>query len=264
MTLETQPTTDTTTGAVTVPAIPQAPTTTTPAPVAQPPASPAPGLYAPDGKTWQSKFHGAEGRAQQVTQQRDTVVGGYEQRISDLQQELREAQAKVTTLEGQVQKLTGQVDAIPQLRGELDAAKSAAAKASRLQVLMRHPGLLSVQVEEEREVEGQTQTVQVNPFMQFVDSTTLEGDPLDAMLRQMASAMSVPAVIPAPAPVVEGAAPQPATPAGESGADALRKEALGWHRLKINGEVGPNGEDPAAEEQKAWSAFYEAQGAATT
>jgi len=245
----TQQTTDTTTDATPV---------VTPAPVVQPPASPAPGLYAPDGKTWQSKFHGAEGRAQQVTQQRDTVVGGYEQRVEDSQQALRVAQAKVATLEGQVQQLTGQVDTIPQLRGELDAAKSAASKASRLQVLMKHPGLLSVQVEEEQE----GQTVQVNPFMQFIDSTTLEGDSLDAMLRQMASAMSVPAATPAPAPIVEGAAPQPATPAGESGTDALRAEAMRWHQLKIDGGVGPNGEDPVEEEQKAWSKFYEAQGAA--
>ena len=258
MTLETQPTTDTTTDALVVAPAP-AITTTTPAPVAQPPASPAPGLYAPDGKTWQSKFHGAEGRAQQVTQQRDTVVGGYEQRIEDSQQALRVAQAKVATLEGQVQQLTGQVDTIPQLRGELDAAKNAASKASRLQVLMKHPNLLAVQVEEEQE----GQAVQVNPFMQFVDSTTLEGDGLDAMLRQMASAMSVPAATPAPAPVVEGAAPQPATPAGDGGTDALRVEAMRWHQLKIDGEVGPNGENPAEEEQKAWSKFYEAQGAAT-
>jgi len=246
----TQQTTDTPTDATPV---------VTPAPVVQPPASPAPGLHAPDGKTWESKFFGAEGRAKQVTQTRDTVVGGYEQRIEDSQQALRVAQAKVTTLEGQVQQLTGQVDTIPQLRGELDAAKSAASKASRLQVLMRHPNLLAVQVEEEQE----GQTVQVNPFMQFVDSTTLEGNPLDAMLRQMASAMSVPAATPAPAPVVEGAAPQPATPAGESGIDALRAEALRWHQLKIDGGVGPNGEDPVEEERKAWRQLYEAQGAAT-
>lgn len=259
MTVETQQTTDTPTDA---PTAPVTPAVTTPAPVVQPPASPAPDLvdpriYASDGKLWESKFFGAEGRAKQLTQQRDTVVGGYEQRIEDSQQALRVAQAKVTTLEGQVQQLTGQVDTIPQLRGELDAAKSAASKASRLQVLMKHPNLLAVQVEEEQE----GQTVQVNPFMQFIDSTTLEGDPLDAMLRQMASAMSVPAVT--PAPVVEGAAPQPATPAGESGTDALRAEAMRWHQLKIDGGVGPNKEDPVEEEQKAWSKFYEAQGAAT-
>jgi len=235
----------------------------------QPTASPAapgldPGIYAPDGKTWKSKYHGAEGTRMQVETARDQAEGRFTQQVQDLQQQLREALVKVTTLETQVQQLAAQTEAIPQLQGELDAAKQAAARANRLEVLMRHPDLLTVQVEETREVDGQPQTVAVNPFMGFIDSTTLEGDALDTMLTQMATALSVPpAAVVAPTPVTEGAAPQPAQPADTGGLDALRAEAMRWHQMKINAERGPNDEDPAEEERKAWQKFYQAQAATT-
>ena len=41
-----------------------------------------------------------------------------------------------------------------------------------------------------------------------------------------------------------------------------RQEALKWHALKLAGELGPNGEDPAQMEREAWNKMYEAQSAA--
>lgn len=225
-------------------------------------------VYAPDGKTWKSKFHGAEGHRTQIEEQRDTQRGALEQKVMGLEQQLREAQAQVSSLTNEVSALTEQANTIPQLQEQLTTVRQQAAEAARLRILMKHPQLLGVQIEEQRAVEGQEEpeVVQVNPYMKFIQTTTMEGDELDQALGQLTAVLAqLPSVGPVtPEPVVEGAVPQPAQPTGTTDVDSCRQEALRWHALRLAGESGPNGEDSAQMEQEAWNKMYEAQSAANT
>jgi len=59
---------------------------------------------------------------------------------------------------------------------------------------------------------------------------------------------------------VAGVVPSPAAPTAPANElDAARKEAMEWHRLVINRELGPKGEDPAVEAEKAWDTFRDLQ-----
>lgn len=240
---------------------PQEGPTITPAP----PLSPVtPGLnpdtYADDGKTWKSKYHGIVGRLKVVEGKRDTEIGERDQKIADAQQLILEHEAKITALGADVTRLTGEVQTIPQLQGELAAASEGAKKAGKLEILMQYPALLTMQVEEEQQVEGQEEPikVQVNPFMRLIEATTLAGDDLAQELQRLVSVL--PSTTPAVAtPVVEGAAPQPAQPAGTGDVDALRATALDWHKKTIAGEPGAK-----EKEYEAWTALYKAQSSERT
>lgn len=219
--------------------------TKTPAPTPSPSLDPQ--IYAEDGKTWKSKCHGAQGRLKQVEKQRDTQTGGFEQTIQDLGQAVHEKSARIVTLEAQVGELTTRAESIPQLQGQLDAATNKAEKAGRLEVLMKHPRLLSVQVEEQ--VEGQD-PVKVNPFMKLIESTTLGGEDLDQELRRLAAAFQQPPEN----PVVEGATPPSPVPSDTTDVEALTTIAMELHEKAIAGKVGARDE-----ERKAWAKVYEAQ-----
>jgi len=230
-----------------------------PATTPAPPLSPVtPGLnsdiYADDGKTWKSKYHGIVGRLKVVEGKRDTEIGKRDQQIADVQQSTHEREAKVVALEADVARLTAEVQTIPQLRGELDAAVVGAKRASKLEVLMQYPALLTMQVEEEQQAEGQEEPVkvQVNPFMRLIEATTLVGDELAQELQRLVSVLPSTGTVTA-APVVEGAAPQPAQPADTNDVEALRAKALELHQEVIAGK-------PVREEEyKAWAALYKAQ-----
>ena len=227
----------------------------TPAPPSSPVTpGPNPDIYADDGKTWKSKYHGIVGRLKVVEGKRDTEIGKRDQQITDAQQSIHEREARIIALEADVAKLTGEVQTIPELRGELDVAVKGAKRAGKLEILMRYPTLLTMQVEEERQVEGQEEPVkvQVNPFMRLIEATTLAGDDLALELQRLVSVLPSTAPVVA-TPVVEGAVPQPAQPTGTGDVDALRAKALELHAEVISGKPVKD------EEREAWQALYKAQ-----
>lgn len=241
---------------------PTADTISAPVAPTPPPSPPSPSfdarVYDTDGKTWQSKFHGAQGRLMQVQAQKDTEVGTLQQQVETFQGKVIQKEAEISTLKAQTEQLTSKVQTIPQLQGELDNAKKKANWADKLDVLMGHPRLLSMQVEEQQAVEGQDEpvTVTVNPFMRLIESTTLSGDALERELVRLSAALPLAGIT---TPVVEGAAPAPVQPAATDDLDILRAQAMEWHEKSIAGE--PNAKD---KEREAWGAFYDAQSKTTS
>lgn len=248
-------------------AAPAPPPAASPPPAPLPTAAPVPGLNPDthcqeDGKLWREKFYGADGRRQQVE-------ANLQRRIGELEAQIAASQAGLTERDATIAQLSQASADLSALREQFTTVQADAAMAYRLQSLIQYPELLSLQVTEEVTVgEGDaavTETHTRNPVLTFLSSTTLEGDELVAALRDMAKAMGVRATAQAPVtPVatVAGAVPQPAAPAAPANElDAARVEAMKWHQLAIERRTGPNGEDPAVEEQAAWDRFRELQAA---
>lgn len=235
----------------------------TPVALTPPPSQSSPGLdariYDADGKTWQSKFHGAQGRLMQVEAQKDKKIGALQQQVDAFQEEINQKDIKIGALETQITQLTGEIQTIPQLQGELDNVKKKANRADKLDILMRHPCLLSMQVEEQQTIEGQDEpvTVKVNPFVRLIESTTLSGDALEQELVRLSAVL--PSAASATAPVVEGAAPAPVTPSDTNDLTALQAKAIEWHEKTIAGKPGAK-----EKEREAWGKFYEAQSKTTS
>lgn len=245
------------------------PTPSAPQPAVSPTVTPGPDqmVYAPDGKTWKSKYLGADGTRLQVEEARAREQGRYEQQIKEFEQQVHQLNAEIERLKSEAGALTEQIETIPGLRTELDELKKRATEADRLRTLMRYPNLLAVEIEEQRRVEGQEEpeTVKLNPFLALIENTTLSDQALEqeigrlaTILPQLANVGPVPAQ---PQPVTEGAVPQPAQPVPTTDVDACRAEAMKWHQVKLSGQSGPNGEDPVQMEQQAWEKYYEAMAA---
>lgn len=237
-----------------------------PLPVTSPPP-PAPGLNpdthcAEDGKAWREKFFGAQGRLTQVEADLQKKIGRLEAQVAALQGGVNERDATIAALSQTADEMTS-------LREQLTTTQAEAAMARRLQALIRFPDLLTLTVTEEVTVgqgdDAATEMQTRNPVMAFLNSTTLEGDDLIAALQDLASAMGVRAAPQAPvtpATTVAGAVPTPAAPAAPANElDAARQEAMKWHQLGIEGKQGPNGENPAEEERKAWTKFRDLESA---
>ncbi len=211
-----------------------------------------------DGKRWEAKFHGAQGRLQQVESALRQEIGALQAQISTLEDGVRERDA-------QIAQLSQAATEAATLREQIATLQAEAAKASRLQAVMRFPDLLSLTVTEEvTVVEGDAEHTEErtrNPVLTFLDNTTLEGDELIAALQDLAKATGRPSAPQAPAgDATAGAVPSPAAPATPaSEIDAARQEAMRWHQDAIDGRHGPNGEDPREMEEKAWAHFRDLQ-----
>lgn len=261
-------TTDTDPAATTPPVAPAAVPVSPPAasPPPAPTAVPVPGLNPDthcqeDGKPWREKYYGADGRRQQVE-------ANLQRKIGELEAQIAASQAGLTERDATIAQLSQVTTEAATLREQLTTAQAEAAMAHRLQSLIQFPELLSLQVIEEVTTgEGDDAVMETharNPVLTFLSSTTLEGDELVAALRDMAKAMGTRAVPQPATPVttVAGAVPQPAAPAAPANElDAARQEAMKWHQLAIERQTGPNGEDPAVEEQAAWDRFRKLQDA---
>jgi len=228
-------------------------------PPTQPPASPTVDskIFAPDGKTWKDKFFGEQGRRQQVENQSATHAGSFEAQLETAQRDGQIKDAEIARLNASIAELTNQTGAIPDLRTQVEALTPQAARAARLEILMGYPSLVAAQVEEEFTPEGgEPQKRMVNPFLNLVNSTGLEGQALVTELGRLSAAIGTPATPPA---VVAGAVPPPASPAPGNDAESHRANAMKWHQYVVNGVIRTDdGKDPLEEERKAWAAMEEA------
>ncbi len=217
-------TTPTTTGADgTTPAT--TPVQVTTPPQSQPQQQLPPTVDPSDGKLWKDKFHGTQGRIRQIEAQYAQQEGALQAQMEGLQNTLRERDATIATLQQQVQQAGTQLEAVPGMQEQITTLQHQSALAERYKAAMQYPTLLNAQVEVERTTEdGQTVTERVNPLLNLIENTTLEGDALTATLRQMATALPGQQTVSTPTPVMEGAVPPSPEPV-EDELSALRKQA---------------------------------------
>jgi len=185
-------------------------------------------VFAPDGKKWKDKYHGAQGYVKQKEAGWLTDKGSLDAQVETLRQTTAERDATIASLTGRVSSLTETSGTIPALQEEIAKLKLDAAKASKYQVAMRYPTLLSLRVEEEVPLpEGQEGTTKVvtNPVLDLIESSGLDSVQLELTLRRMVAAMSVPGVqLPATPTTVSPAVPAPVEPiAGDDKAAWIAK-----------------------------------------
>lgn len=240
---------------MTIPAT-QDPTGTTAAPVTPPasahtaPPPPAPtqvqyaseDVFAPDGKKWKDKFHGAQGYVKQKEAGWLADKGSLDAQVETLQQTIGERDANIASLTGQVSGLIETSDTIPALQGEIATLKLEAAKASKYQVAMRYPTLLSLRVEEEvpppEGQEGEPTKVVTNPVLDLIESSGLDSVQLELTLRRMVTAMSVPsAQLPTTPTTVSPAVPAPVEPVAGGDKEAWVAKAQAAQALVNSGDM---------------------------
>jgi uncharacterized phage infection (PIP) family protein YhgE len=207
-------------------------------PVAVPPApSPAPApaplkgqtfdpgdVYAEDGKRWKDKFNGLRGSMKQLETGYQEQVGGLEQQIRGLQDQLSQAQATAGTLNAQIEQLRGSEAQVAALQQTVAELQGQANRAERFRILMNQPRLLNVRVEEQVPGENGAEptTRIVNPFLDLVEKSDLEGEALQTLLNQMASAIPVPQQ--APAPLAPPTIPPAPAPSGDDLSSLEKRE----------------------------------------
>jgi hypothetical protein len=144
---------------------------------------------------------------------------------------------------------------LDELQTQITTLTEEAARAQRYKLLLEHPGLLNLQVEQEVKVEGQEepQKISVNPAIQLVETSTLPTDQLKQTIAQMEAAIGKPT---APqAPVTDGALP-PSPPPEENNLDqAWAKVQAAQDRLN-GGDLSP---DAWNEQRAAWAEYRELQ-----
>lgn len=228
-------------------------------PPVQPPASPATpaipsfasdDIYAPDGKKWSDKFHGSSGALKQVQAEKAEESGLLAQQIATLTSALTERDAAIANGEARVAALQGQIPNLEELQTQITTLTEEAAKAQRYKLLLQHPGMLNLQVEQEVIVEGQEtpQKVMVNPAVQLVENTTMPLDQLQQTIAQMEAAIGKPG---AALPVTDGALPPAPAPATDNLDGSWKKVQAAQDRLN-SGDLSPDAWD---EQRKAWSDY---------
>jgi len=243
-----------------------------------PPVSPVPGtnpeiVCTKDGKTWKSKFHGESGRRQQLEDRLEQISGNMEQQLTDLKGTATEKDATIMRLTAEVAALQQTAEGIPALQTQIVDLSQQAERAARLGVLMQYPDLLAYQMTEAQTPEdgGDPVEVVVRPFLDLIESTTLEGAELEKSLARLAAVLNVqapdvtadppPAPAPdpsVPSPVAPGTPPAPIPAGGDGTPSYWRKEAMAWHNLAIHKMPGPNGEDSKVEEARCWDQMRQA------
>lgn len=209
-------------------------------PVAAPPVSqqsqtPNAQVYAPDGKTWESKFHGLSGSYQQQKAQAEAVQGALEERIRTLEDEKRQLAATLEQLTHKLELATTQLEMIPALTEKIKQLEKKSSLADKYVSLTKHPELLQLRVEQQMPGEDgqEPRVVQSNPLVELIQSTELAGADLDRVLAQISQALpSVGPQAPASPPVLPGS-PEPRQ--GDD-VEALRARQIALHEKMVAGD----------------------------
>jgi len=235
-------------------------------PPTQPPASPATptippfasdDIYAPDGKKWSDKFHGSAGALKQVQAEKAEEVGALAQQVSSMAAALKERDAAIAQREAQLETMKSQLGNLDELQTQITNLTAEAAKAQRYKLLVQHPGLLGLQVEQEVVVEGQEQPqkVVVNPAIQLIESSSMPLDQLQQTIAQMEAAIGKPATAAPPVPVTGGAIP-PAPARTEGNLDEAWAKVMAAQERLNTGDLSP---DAWEAQRKAWAEYRELQ-----
>ncbi|MHC4542925.1 MAG: hypothetical protein ACYSYL_00160 [Planctomycetota bacterium] len=186
-------------------------------------------------------------------------IGGFEQQIVVLQQTLGERDAEIAALNAQIAQLTEQGGQIPGLQEQIQQLSVQAMRADKYQMLMNHPELLALQVEQPGEGED-AEPVMVNPLLQLIETSNLPLDTLEQTIQQFKSALPLPATEVPPRPAAANPAVPP--PAPQEGSGEPSGEDATWQAVQDAQEAlneNPGNMQLQEAQRKAWQRYYEAQ-----
>lgn len=194
-------------------------------------------VYDDDGKPWREKFHGLAGRTQQLESELQKAQQEYQGAQKELQAELGKRESTIEELSS---KLTGageQLGALQDLKDRIPELETKARRAEKLEAILEYPTLATLQVADKVKTdEGEEHELLVNPVMNLVQNSTLEGEALRAELRRLnelyQKAGKLPETTPQSQSVTGGAAPSPGEPV-EQTPEYWEEKAREAHRKSI-------------------------------
>lgn len=232
----------------------ETPKTTEP-PETPPPASPTkknpsldPLIYCQDdGKRWQDKFYGQQGLAEQYRRELEKTKGTHSAETEALRGDVTARDTQISQLVGQVEELQTVSATVPELQERITQLTSKAGQADKYRMLMDYPGLLQLQVEETVPgEEGEDPVkVMVNPVLNLIEHSTLEGDALKAEIARLAQLYKAPAE---PKPETTTKRPPEVPPAPKPSTDTI--DSVFQQMTEVRERVLMN-EPGAKEEYKA-------------
>jgi myosin heavy subunit len=156
-------------------------------------------VYADDGKPWREKFHGLKGHIQQVE-------SDYKKRLEETQSTLEQLKTTVGERESKIEELTGKLTNAGEQLGELQALQDRvpeleqqARKAAKLERILEYPELANRQVTDLIKTEdGEETEMKINPIMNLVLNSSLEGDELTAELERLNRMIKAGETVPEP------------------------------------------------------------------
>jgi hypothetical protein len=121
----------------------------------------------------------------------DTWRGAAERTHQSLQNELGAARQRATQLQAQLQELQSTNETLQQQSAIAAQASALQVQNDRLTRLMRYPQLLQQRVVEERTNEaGEAQQVEINPYLDLLMNSTLQGDAFEAAAARVNAGLS--------------------------------------------------------------------------
>jgi len=195
----------------------------------------------PADTDWKAKFDGLRGAMMALQTQSAEQVGSLKQQLSAANAELGVKSEQFSAAEVNIATLTEQVAGLPALQEQVGKVPILEAQGQRLEMILSYPEIVGktemVDVSEEGEDE---KFERVNPFLQALLSSTLEGDAFKALAEGMASQLGTGEWAEGEKPLgQQPGGTRPPTPVPSGSYDDLRKQALEAQRAgdydKANG-----------------------------
>jgi hypothetical protein len=183
----------------------------------------------------------------QVQKEHMDKIAELQTQIDTLSVGVAERDTTIVNLTSQVDSLAGPAEQVPQLTEQIQELTKKAAKADKYRMLMAHPQLLQMQVEQPVEPAGEGEeptTRTVNPLLELVESSDMSGEALQATLSQLVAAM--PSVGPLPQAIQQGSppptqpppmAPAPGEPLNTNDIESWYAKAREAHQLLNTGDM---------------------------
>lgn len=189
-------------------------TPATPSPTAGPPAL-DPMIYNPEGQPWKDLYNGTAGGIQSLKSQHTQALATVQAQVDAHLAAIQERDATITQFKTAAQEQAANAAALAEQAKTIPDLLQRAGYADRLEILMQFPKLVASTVAQEVPgAEGAAPTtIQVNPYLELIATTTLSGDALRKQLSQLAGAIPEPTITsPSSAAPVIPPQPTPSTP----------------------------------------------------
>lgn len=160
----------------------------TQAPVGQPIAVPPSSTTMPAGTDWKAKFDGLRGAMMALQTSSQERIGSLEQQVRTSGGEKTMLQEKLSAAELNITNLTEQLTGLPAIQEQASKTTALEAQTARLEAILRFPEIVGKTEMVDVSAEGEDEKFErVNPFLDALLASTLEGDGFTSLAEQMAA-----------------------------------------------------------------------------
>lgn len=168
-------------------------------------------------KDWKRQYDSLRGELNARQSQWDTWLGQQQTLSSQNREVLAEAQGQLQTAQSERDDYKTQIESLPELQQQAGQVTPLTDQLSKIQTILRYPGILSqTTVETVTAEDGTESTTRNNPFLDLALSSTLEGEAFQQMLVGLEAKLPTQPAVPqgtetAPSPMNVPGQPQPIT-----------------------------------------------------